>query len=277
MNSGALLPVIVLSALLLGGTAAQSGVPPDTGGRRGTSPVPMPLFGTASPHTVNRSGATCERWRRMAARLGETYAGHQLRAAVSARLCAFADDKPDEDIWGWPWRHRDVRADLPPLRHGQYGAWEIRCAEAGPRRRCALALETTIAASLEPESPLARVVAHVVIDTIAGRESVLWRVHVAREVVPAEKEAGVSWQVAGLEASVPFDACGRRGCLAEADPRRSAEVASWLWGGRPLPIALGRRSDGSDLVGLLPAHGFRVGLTELIRLRRQEGRSQGGR
>lgn len=228
------------------------------------------------PDLGRRSGATCQRWRRLAARLGETYAGHQLRAAVAARQCAFAEDRGDEDVWGWPWRHPDVRADLPPLRHGRYGAWEIRC-EAGRRRRCALALETVMADSLDPEARSLRLVAHVVIDSVAGRESVLWRVHVTKAVAIPEAAGGVSWQMADRHASESFDACGRSGCLAEADPRQSAEVATWLWSGRPLPVALGRGADGTDMTSVLPAHGFRAGLSELIRLRRQEVRALAGR
>lgn len=226
---------------------------------------------------VRRSGANCRRWRSLAARLGETYAGHQLRHVVATKLCAFSDDVTEDDVWGWPWRHHDVRADLPPQRHGQFGSWEIRCGQLGPRRRCALSLETTMAAGLDPEARPIHVVSHIVIDKVAGRESVLWRVHLAPDSGSVEAAGGIAVQYGDRETTERFDACGRRGCMAEAEPKLSAEVASWLWAGRSMTISLGRTETGTPQMGVLPAYGFQHGLTELIRLRRHETRAVAGR
>ena len=239
---------------------------------------------TASRHDLAKSGAMgrwsgagCRRWRTLAVRLGETYAGYRLRQVVATRLCALADDAGGQEIWGWPWRHYDMRADLPPQQLGRFGAWEIRCGEVGLRRRCALASETVMAAALDPETRPLRVVAHLVIDRVAGRESVLWRVHVSRDVGSLDTQGGILVEMAGRQSAEPFDACGRRGCMAEAAPRLSGEVASWLWMGRPMSISLGQSAAGAALGGVLPAHGFRRGLAELMRLRRQEARAVAGR
>lgn len=262
----------LLSAALLA-TAASAAVRAPSG----APPTSTDLETTRPSDTARRSGSVCQRWRALAKRLGETYAGHRLRHTVANRLCALSDDRADEEVWGWPWRHHDVRADLPPQRHGQFGAWEIRCGEVGPRRRCALALETVMAAGLDPESRPFRIVSHVVIDSVAGRESVLWRVHIARDAGTVEAEGGIAVQLSGREVAEPFDACGRRGCMTEAGPGVSAEVASSLWTGRTVSISLGRAGPAAQLIGILPAHGFRLGMNELIRLRRIEGRAIAGR
>lgn len=233
---------------------------------------------TGGPGDVIRIVTTgCERWRSLAARLGETHAGHKLRVLLASRPCAVSEERAVEAVWSWPWRFGDVPAELPPQRHGSYGAWEIRCGEAGERRRCALLLETGLAAGVDPETRPVRVVSHVVIATVAGRESILWRVHVARRVSAGAGDGGVSVELPGRKVLEAFDACGNHGCMAEAEPAVGAEVASTLWLGRPITITLGGAGDREPETGMLPAHGFRAGLKELIRLRRQEARPLAGR
>jgi invasion protein IalB len=152
--------------------------------------------------------------------------------------------------------------------HDRFGAWEIRCGQAGARRRCALALETVMAASLDPETRPLRLLSHVVIDSVAGRESVIWRVHVIRDL--GVVEGGIGVQMAARRLVERFDVCSRRGCIAEAEPEVGAEVASALSLGRPVAISLESRDRGEPIVGMLPAYGFRQGIAELIRLRRSE-------
>ena len=235
-----------------------------------------PVLGKSN--SVGRSAVTsCERWRVLAGRLGETHAGHKLRHLLSTRLCALTEDKSTEEVWAWPWRFSDVRADLPPQHHGKFGAWDIRCDQAGERRRCALSLETVVAAGIDPESRPIRIVSHVVIDAVAGRESVLWRVHVPRSAGGVAAEAGISVELAGRNVAESFDACGPRGCMTEAEPVVGAEVASALWQGRSITIRLVGGGEREPESGMLPAHGFRAGLKELIRLRRHEAKAMAGR
>lgn len=224
--------------------------------------------------SVGRSAATsCERWRSLAVRLGETHAGYKLRNLLATRLCALTEDKVIDEVWAWPWRFNDVRDDLPPHHHGKYGAWDIRCGLAGERRRCALSLETVMAAGVDPETRPLKLVSHVVIDVVAGRESVLWRMHVARNPHGIAAEAGVSVNLEGRDVTESFDACGQRGCMAEAELAVGAEVATALWMGRPITIRLIEGGEREPMTGMLPAYGFSAGLKELIRLRRQEGRA----
>ena len=219
----------------------------------------------------HRASYSCQRWRSIAARLGETYAGHKLRHLVSStKSCTMLPDNAEEAVWSWPWRSPELQSDLPPELHGRFGAWEIRCGQAGLRRRCTLALQTAMAASLDAETLPLRVVTHLVIDSVAGRESLLWRVHVARDLGSVEKDSGVVVRWSARELSKTFDACGAYGCLAEAEPVASAEVAAALWSGRAVSISLASGDQQDRIVGLLPTHGFKQGLAELIRLRRSE-------
>ncbi len=117
------------------------------------APLPTaPVHGQST--SIGRSGvSSCDRWRALAARLGETHAGHKLRHLLTTRLCVLTEDTSDE-VWAWPWRFSDVRADLPPQHHGKFGAWDIRCDQAGQRRRCALSLETSMVLGGDPSRPI---------------------------------------------------------------------------------------------------------------------------
>ena len=268
-----------LSAALAASASIAVSTTAATAAVREEPAVPAPAVSLLGKATIigRSSVSSCERWRSLAGRLGETHAGHKLRHLLSTRLCSLTEDKSAEHVWAWPWRFNDVRADLPAQHHGRYGAWEIRCDEAGARRRCALSLETVIAAVEDPEQHAVRVVSHVVIDTVAGRESVLWRVHVAGSSAGAKIGAGIAVDLAGRSITETFDACGPRGCMAEAEPAVGAEVASALWQGRPITIRLMGAGDREPETGMLASHGFRAGLKELIRLRRHEARALAGR
>ena len=213
----------------------------------------------------------CRRWSYLADRMGETFAGHRLRTVLLARNCAFSQDAaPAADaVWGWPWRQGALSsARLPPIVHGRYAGWIIRCGHAGQRRRCALIGSVP----LEPRGAVTATT-HFVIDTIDGRESMIWRVMVRRgsALIPPAREIEL-----GLDEdhhTIPFAVCGFAGCLGEADPKLSADVATWLWDGKSAEIALPAfGADGpNSQSGTISARGFRQAFTELVRLRRAEG------
>jgi invasion protein IalB len=150
----------------------------------------------------------CRKWRRIAERLGETFAGIRLRQSVVDRACLFAAtelasitggiggaETSFDHLWSWPWADGAIDPALPPRLHATHGDWSIRCGQAGRRERCALILETvahradaaTGRASFGAEanapaavSQAANVVTHFVIDTIGGYSHVVWRVFVER-------------------------------------------------------------------------------------------------
>jgi invasion protein IalB len=98
--------------------------------------------------------SNCKKWRRIAERLGETYAGLRLRQAVVDRACLFADielasapaaaESGSDRVWAWPWADGAIDPSLPPRLHANYGDWSIRCGLAGRRERCALIHEAMI-------------------------------------------------------------------------------------------------------------------------------------
>lgn len=208
---------------------------------------------------------SCRRWRVIASRLGETYAGHRLRETVVARTCALTGlDSGEDELWQWPWRHGDIRAEPPPRLHGSIGAWVIRCGKAGKRHRCAM-LHDMAAAFGNPT----RAVAHFVIDTIGGRESVVMRVQVPGADLSRDR---LEITVGAKRTSKTFLVCGKPGCLMEADVRLSSDAANLLWDGAPISATLlrdGRMETSWFISGL----GFRGALNELARLRREEERT----
>lgn len=271
MRTGSVVALASMLGMALAASASAS-VRPEA------AALPVGQALTGGPGEAIRAGASgCARWRSLAARLGETHAGHKLRHFLASRPCGLAEDRAIDAVWSWPWRSGDMRADLPPHHHGKYGAWEIRCGDAGERRRCALLLETGVSAGIDPEARPLKVVSHMVIGSVAGRESILWRVHVARSPDLAAAGGGIAVDLPGRNLLETFDACGNLGCMAEAEPAIGAEVASALWLGQPITISLGGAGEREPETGMLLAHGFRAGLKELIRLRRQEARSLAGR
>jgi invasion protein IalB len=239
-----------------------------------------------------RKKTRCLRWRAVARRLGETYAGHLLRRTVVRRECGPLEIERVEDIWDWPWVSLTGGQLLPPRRHAAMGDWEVYCARVGSRRRCALINRSSALSHDDLDQSETSIVTHFVIDTIAGRESMLWRVFVplapaavaiasSRDHAdPGDHAAGVRlrartarlvYRPDGVERSERFTVCSASGCLMEANVRHSGQVATRLSDGRPLEahIVLG---PGHVLDVTLPARGFHAGLSELVRLRREERR-----
>ena len=245
----------------------------------------------APAHQGSRAtpGANCGKWRRVAARLGETYAGARFRQSIVERACAFSDQTPAEEAaWSWPWARPEIDAELPPRLHAQYASWAIRCGISGKRERCALIHEALAnGAPAIGASESVRIITHFVIDQIGGQEHVLWRVFVEKlepswfSVVQggANKTAGSEVVRVHAEAIMihkRFDDCGRFGCLMEADVSVSARIATRLWDGGSIQIDV-RPAVGIVLTQSVPATEFRQALRELSRLKRAEERVIAGR
>ena len=253
--------------------------------------LPMRLGGGVVDGTVGvRPGSAvtpaekCKKWRRIAHRLGETYAGVRLRRSVVARTCAFADQvAAEEPVWSWPWAGPEIDGALPPRVHQNFQSWTIRCGHVGVRERCALIHEAD--ANIEPGSGGAnriRIVSHFVIDEVGGQERVLWRVFAERAEPHWFDERGglsllepasnlVRAHAGAIMVRKAFDDCGRQGCQMEADVGSAARVATRLWEGGDLKLDL-RPVPGILLNQVVPAAGFRSGLIELSHLKRQEHR-----
>lgn len=236
---------------------------------------------TLTPHA--RPLSNCKRWWAAASRLGETYAGHLLRQTVIRRECRFLEADRAEETWDWPWASLSGGRVLPPRLHAALGEWEIRCGAAGTRRRCALLHKSPMGADQVLDLPDQAIVTHFVIDAVGGRESLLWRMFVPQAsdtLAPAppkrHSNGAVRYRLDEAERTEPFPACTATGCLMEANIRHAADVATRLWDGQPLHLHIRLRSDPPlDLT--LPAAGFRAGLKELVRLRREEARAAGRR
>jgi invasion protein IalB len=231
----------------------------------------------------------CGKLRRIADRLGETFAGVRLRQSVVERTCAFADLSATADaIWAWPWGQGEINADLPPRLHGRYGVWTINCGQAGRRERCALAYATT-ADLVVPlgAAERVRIITHFVIDEIAGQERLLWRVFVERadphwfqgsiQMAPAgEAQEIVQARAGGAIFRKRFDGCGPGGCMMEEHVDAASAIATVLSdGGRP-QIEV-RPAPGVVVTQPVSPEGFRQGMQELSRLKRSEGRVLAGR
>jgi invasion protein IalB len=233
----------------------------------------------------SRKPSQCSRWRAAASRLGETYAGHVLRQTVIPRECRFLDADRADETWDWPRASLSGGRVVPPRLHATFGAWEIRCGSAGARRRCALLHRDPIALDHELDAANPAIVTHFVIDVVGGRESLLWRMFVPIEAAAADSRAAtraatrssvVRYRLHAAERSEPFPACTESACLMEANIRHAGEVATHLWDGKPLDLHIWLHSDRAVDV-TLPAAGFRAGLKELVRLRREEVRAAGKR
>jgi invasion protein IalB len=244
-----------------------------------------------------RQGGTrsqCSRWRAVASRLGETYAGHLLRQTVVRRQCRFLEADRVEETWEWPWKSLDDGKILPPRRYAVFADWDIHCAVVGVRRRCALIHRAPLPDEEAPAPRTPAVITHFVIDMVAGRESLLWRVFVPQApavvalvssqaqsdhpgtVRPAQGLGSIGYRLDGADRNERFAACAPAGCLMEAGVRNSGDVATRLWDGRDLKIHI-RLGAAEELQVVLPAHGYRAALKELVRLRREERRPSGRR
>jgi invasion protein IalB len=234
----------------------------------------MPMRLGVTDATPRRSQQTpqnnCRKWRRIAERLGETFAGLRLRQSVVDRACLFAAtelasitggvggaESGLDHLWAWPWADGAIDPALPPRLHTAHGDWHIRCGQAGRRERCALIHETVavrhieVASMADSELPAStpvgaaqtKVVTHFVIDTIAGHAHLVWRVFVERGTGNAfdvtnpasgsepSRTDLVRFSSGTMAGAKRFDACSSAGCLMEADMTTSARLATRLWEG----------------------------------------------
>lgn len=243
----------------------------------------------SGPRRVDR----CKRWRAVAESLGETFAGYTLRKTVVRRNCEMFGPDDTTSRWDWPWNGIERGRIQPPRAHRVYGHWAIRCGTGVNRRRCALmhnAPPDDVTGGLAP-----RISTHFVIDRVAGREVLLWRLFVpATDATPpallglAGAGPGDTIQRAALGPgdmrfklgpALPwekFPVCSASGCLMEVSAERAGQAATHLADGLPLGLEL-RRAGAETLAISLPALGFAPALTELIRLRRAERRPDGVR
>ncbi len=200
----------------------------------------------------------------------------------------FGPDESSAGRWDWPWNGLERGRVLPPRSHRVYGAWSIRCGTGLNRRRCALMHD---AATSDPaDAPTLRVSTHFVIDRVAGREVLLWRLFVPATEVAAppllefadaatahtiqRTSLGAADMRFKLGPALPwekFPVCSASGCLMEISAERAGKAATHLADGQPLGLEL-RRAGAESLPISLPAQGFAQALAELIRLRRAERR-----
>ena len=228
-----------------------------------------------------RPPSQCRKWQLMALQLGETFAGYTLRHTVLQRLCGDLGDTRLEESWDWPWSGFTNGRMTPPRMVRSIEAWDIRCGKAGARQRCAM-LHADPDPADAPVSQNPAVVTHFVIDMVAGRESVLWRVFVGAEAA-AKVSAGEPVTARASKRSIRyslghgdyverFSKCEATGCIMEANLLHGGEVATRLWDGRDVALFITLAS-GRVVELSLPARGFRAGMAELVRLRRDELRS----
>jgi invasion protein IalB len=298
------LPVLLAAAVLVAPTFAGA---PGHAQERAPFPSPVAEMGGRMslglraerfrPEDVegNRParGDQCRKWRRMADRLGETFAGHTLRHSVLRDVCGlFEAERPDE-AWDWPWSSLARGRVLPPRHLRTHGAWEVRCGAAGKRRRCALVALLDGPVLRLPDGGAEPPVAHFVIDRVAGRESLLWRVFVPADrgtavTVLGGREAGivndmsaaapigkgtVRYKIGEREYAERFPVCAEAGCIMEANVASGGAVATRLWDGQAVDLAI-ESSSGRRLDLQLPAVGFRAAFADLMRLRREERRAR---
>jgi invasion protein IalB len=283
-------------------TALRAQTPNPSAANPLTGQMRLGVFGNEPPKrrgpvAVVTPRSNCLKWRRIAERLGETFAGLRLRQSVVDRACLFAEselyaasnDRVGREphfahLWAWPWAQGAIDPELPPRLHATYGDWSIRCGNVGPKERCALIHETSAASAQDvaAASGSTKVTTHFVIDTIGGQSQVLWRVFAARRsdgwfvdgaaASPTNSQsphALVRFTAGALTGAKRFDGCSAAGCLMEADVTSSARVATRLWEGGGADITLSP-ADGLTMTAPVSSNGFRSGLGELGRLKRAE-------
>jgi len=258
----------IVAALMLASTAHAS---EHAGGSADSArPNAGSLLGTPSRSLAvsARLARECQRWHAIARRLGETYAGHRFRTAVVEPNCRHQATSGRAHVWSWPWRDGSIARGLPPLHHTTFGKWEIRCARVGAIQRCAL-LAAFDARSITGQRAGPDIVTHFVIDRIAGRESLLWRVLVRTPSRSAPAIKRVELLTEGKRLVLPFETCGIAGCLMEADLETAGETARELSEGVPVQLELPARHRHRYRV-TINGEEFGAALTELIRLRNAE-------
>jgi hypothetical protein len=257
------------------------------------------------PPLGQRRSARCRRWQDVAASLGETFAGYALRTSLRRTQCALASQEVVEpEFWDWPWR-TPSRISVPPHAHRDFDAWAIRCGGGAMRHRCALLLRDPATSSVAHEMSAAMVTAHFVIDRVAGREVLLWRL-IVRHHGPSARGRGearpspvaslasaggsqrrppgrhdgsakpLTLRIAGEYQTEQPMHCMAGLCSFEVRAERAGRIATRLADGGGVDIELMSASGGVRQFQL-EASGFDKGLAELIRLRRAEHAQTPGR
>ncbi len=235
--------------------------------------IEQPLPPPRATHTT-----PCARARALAERLGETFAGYRIRETLVARTCAFAlQDRATTTLWDWPWRllahdaavvqnNPDDIKLVPPLAMREAGLWQIRCDQTEHRRRCALirsepVLPLTTDRSTPRTPTLPPVIAHAVLDRVAGRTTVLFRIFIPRQF---GEQTSIVVEHGQGPAALPVNRCRPIGCFVEADISQGSEIVRHLWEGQPVSVGLKLGTD--RFKAILPALGFRDGVRGLVAL-----------
>lgn len=254
-----------VSMMLLAATAHAS---EQAGEQLGSASSVQDLIGGSNPALAGptRLARDCQRWRAISARLGETYAGHRFRRAIIEPSCDHEAPPRGTVVWSWPWRDGSIAPELPPVVRSSFGPWVIRCQRAAMGHRCAL-LSSQRAQGDAGGGP--EIVTHFVIDTIAGRESVLWRVLVRPMARTAPAAKRIELVDGGTHRPLRFEACGAAGCLMEADIATASGVVRRLAAGEALRLELPARR-GHRYKVTIEAAAFAAAFAELNRLHNAE-------
>jgi invasion protein IalB len=300
-------PAEFAAAAGMGGDAGKS-TNSAIGGVRPRGLVVSPRAAPNQPHV------DCRRWQLLTSYLGETLAGRRLRQTMTGDLCR-QSGQDAASIWDWPWSGGALSATLPPRVVADSGRWQVRCATvAGLGQRCALVHQfDPVRSTSEPsgqgldwaatdrDEVRAGLSTHFIIDTVAGRERVIWRVFVpASQRDPALSELSRTdgqtaptpdtrladsearkqrrWEGPVLRvADEPVSQtapgyCTAVGCLLEAAPRQSTVVANRLIESSTIAVRIEGVGSWPTIEVSLPATGFRAGFAELVSQRRAEAR-----
>ncbi len=247
-----------LAAALIAATLTQAAADPATAAAPDRIERPAPGLLAPSPHAPPTAArAQCRRLAAIAERLGGTFAGHRLRNGVMVDVCAGHVDaggpaRPPQT--SWPWAQSGSAHTPPGAEVARFGAWRLHCQPALSAPFCVLA------AAASP----AGLSAHFVIDRVAGRETLLWRIVADRAAIG--DAGGVVLTAQSARRVEAFDICGPAECIMEADTVRAAAVADRLWSGAAVRFDLDSTASPTGVFAL-PATGFRQGLAALIRQR----------
>lgn len=218
----------------------------------------------------------CERATMLVERLGESYAGFRLRTTLLERACPpDVAERARRAVWSWPWERQRPAMGPPQSLVAEAGDWQVRCASHDGIRRCAL---------FAKPHPGAEAGSHFVLSRIAGVDGLLWRVRLGRDAKPEHMPSGepggviapgasprLAFESIGGGVHETFTHCDAASCLFEATLGQASDVAGLLAAGRDIRIDISRPGDAKPAVPLvLEARGFREGLRELARLRRDE-------
>lgn len=236
-----------LAATFCGSDAAASSPPPATSAARAGA--------LALPHVPRRPARIAERpcaqWHRLVSRLGETFAGYRLRQSITAGVCEMASRGPRH--WSWPWSVDDPAAELPPRIAARHADWEIRCSDGPGPGRCA--------AVLDPGAGRDRWHTHFVVDTVAGRDTVLWRLFIHNRGSPSQPMASGQRLRFGHRV-MAATACTPAGCFIEMPVTHSEAAALRLAAGEALQVSV--QTAGGEQSFTLSAPGFRLALDRLL-------------